>query len=89
MVSPSTNLEMMRSMPNLQLLSLEHQFSYKGYDFFQKTLKLSGSQMQAFKHSLLCFDEKIYLSKTPHQIIYCLAIAKGNKIKIRINFEGD
>jgi hypothetical protein len=89
MVSPSTNLEMMRSMPNLCLLPLEHQFSYKGYDFFEKILKLRGSQMQTFKHSLICFDEKIYLRKAPNEIIYCLAIAKGNKIKIRINFEGD
>jgi hypothetical protein len=52
-------------------------------------LKLAGHQLQTFKNSLLCFDEKIYLKKTPTEAIYCLAIAKGSKIKIRVNFEGE
>lgn len=52
-------------------------------------LKLPSSQLQTFKHSLLCFDEKIYLRKTPSEAVYCLALAKGSKIKIRVIFEGE
>lgn len=89
LMSPSTNLQMMKSLPNLELLPLEHEFSYNGYALFEKAIKLTGNQLQAFKHSLICFDEKIYLKKTANEAIYCLALAKGCKIKIRISFEGE
>ena len=43
-------------MPNLEMLLLEEEFAYKGYDFFDKIIKLKGTQLQKFKHSLICFD---------------------------------
>lgn len=56
MMSPTTDLKLAKSLPNLELLHLEQDFNYNGYKFFEDCTKLTGKQLIQFKHSLICFD---------------------------------
>lgn len=87
-MSPLADLQQVKSLPNLQLLALSEDFTYINYQLF-KDIGLKDSQLQVFKRSLLCFNEKVYLQKENKAAIYCLAISKSNRVKIRVSFEGD